>query len=142
MADTLFAEQATDLLGNVDGNRTHQHRLPFCMSRLDFLNYRMIFLFLGLIYRIVEIHTYHRTVRGNLHHIHSVNITELLFFRQCRTCHTALLIVFVKEILERNSSKCLTLSLNFNMFLSFNCLMQSIRISTTWHNSSCEFIYN
>ena len=83
-------------------------------------------LFFGLIYSILMIYSDNRLVSRNLDNIKSVNITELSFLSKSSTSHTALLLELVKEVLESNSSKSLGLSLNLNMLLGFNSLVETI----------------
>ena len=97
-------------------------------------------LFLCLIYGILMINTLYRTIRGNRYHIHSIDITKLLLLRQGSTCHTCLLIEFVKEILERDGRKRFALSLHLHVLFCFNRLMQTIRITASRHDTSGKFI--
>ena len=96
--------------------------------------------FPGFIYGILQILTGNRTVRGNLDNIHTVNITEFLLFGKCRTGHAGLLIKLVKEVLEGDGCKGLTLSFHLHVFLGFNGLMKSVGITTARHNTSGKFI--
>ena len=75
---------------------------------------------------ILKILTNNRLVCRNLNNIKCIDITELLLLCKSCTCHTALLVELVKEVLECDSSKSLGLTLNLNMFLSFNSLMQTV----------------
>ena len=86
------------------------------------------------------IDTCYRTVGRDLNNIHSVNITELFFLSKRCTSHTGFLVKFVKEVLECNGCKCLALSLNLNMLLRLNCLMQAIGITASRHDTSGELI--
>ena len=112
------------------------------MCFFDFSYYCIIFFFLGLIYSIIIINTCNRLVGRNLYNVHSVYFPEFLFLCKCCTCHTCFLGIFVKEVLECNCCKSSALSLNFNMFLGFNSLMETVRISSSRHYTSCKFIYN
>ena len=110
------------------------------MCSLYFLYNGFEFFFLCLVYGILVIDTCYRTVRWNLDNVHSINITELFFLGKCRTGHTGFLVKFVEEVLERNGCKCLALSLNLYMLLRLDCLMQTIGITTSRHDTSGELI--
>ncbi len=96
---------------------------------------------LSHIYCIVVILSNYRLVSRNNYNIHSIYITKFLFLSLCSTCHTCLFLKLIKEVLEGYSSKCLRLSPNIDMFLSFDSLMKSITISSAWHYTSGKFIY-
>ena len=82
--------------------------------------------FPGFIYGILQILTGNRSVGRDLYNVHSVDITEFFFFCKCCTGHTALLIIFIKEVLESNSCQSLALTAHIHMLLRLNCLMQAV----------------
>ena len=98
------------------------------------------FILLGLINRIIIVNTGNRKIGWNLNNVHTVNITELLLLCQCSTGHTGLLLIFIKEVLECDRSERLTLTLHLHMLLRLNCLMQTIRETTSRHNTSGKLI--
>ena len=106
----------------------------------DLIDNCLILLLLRLIYHIVMIDTRNRTVRRNLDDIHAVNIAELLLLGQRRTCHTRFLLELIEEILECDRRKCLALALYLYMLLRFDCLMQSVRVTASRHDTSGELI--
>ena len=142
MLDASLSQHLAQKLTGLDGNRTDKNRLSLCVRLLDGVADRTKFLFLRLIYGVVQILPDHRHIRWNLHNVHSVNITEFLFLCKCGTSHTALLCVFIKEVLEGDSSKCLTLPVDLHMLLCLDRLMQTVRITSTWHDTSGELIDN
>ena len=98
--NSLTLEHTAQQLRSLDGDRTYQYRLTFGMRRLYLFHNRTEFFLLGLIYRILMIHTRNRTVGWNLNNVHAVNVTELLLLSESRTGHTCLLLELVKEVLE------------------------------------------
>ena len=100
----------------------------------------MEFFFFCLVYRILKIFTDYRTVGRDLHNIHTVDGAELFLLRLCGTGHTGFLIIFIKEVLERNICKGLALTFYLYMFLRLNGLMKSVGITTAWHDTSGKFI--
>lgn len=61
----------------------------------------VVFFLFCLIYCVFEIFSLNRTVGRDLYNVHSVNITELFFLSQGSTCHTALLLILVEQVLEQ-----------------------------------------
>ena len=84
------------------------------------------FAFLSLKYSIIIINSYNRLVSRHFNNIHVIDFTEFLLFCKSCTCHTSLLLKLIKEVLECNSCKSLTLSLNLNMLFGFYRLMKTI----------------
>ena len=96
------------------------------MGFLDGLHNGIEFFFLSHINSIVIVDTGHRSVGGDLNNVHAVNVTELFFLREGSTGHTGFLVVFVKEVLEGNSGKCLALSSHLHMLFRFNRLVKTV----------------
>ena len=86
------------------------------------------------------VNTDHRLICRNLYYIHSVNIHELFVFCHSSTGHTGFLCILIKEVLECDRCKSLRLSIDLYMLLRLNRLMKTIRITTTWHNTSGKLI--
>ena len=102
----------------------------------------VVFFLFCLIYCVFEIFSLNRTVGRDLYNVHSVNITELFFLSQGSTCHTALLLILVEQVLECNSCQCLALSSDLHMLFCFDRLMQSVRIPSSRHDTSGELIHD
>ena len=81
-----------------------------------------------------------RTIGRNLNYVHSVDVTELLLLGKCRTCHTGLLLKLVEEVLEGDGCKSFALVLNINIFLCFDCLVQTFVVASAEHYSAREFV--
>ena len=112
------------------------------MGLFDGLHYRVEFFFLSLIYGVVQIFSDYRTVRGNLNNVHAVDLAELLLLCERRTGHAGFLVIFIKEVLERNIGQRLALALYLNMLLGLDSLMQAVRIAAAGHDTSCKLVYN
>ncbi len=102
----------------------------------------MEFFLLGHIYGVIQILSDYRFIGGNLNNVHAVNVTELLLLCQGRTCHTGLLCIFVKEILEGDRRERLALPLYLHMLLSLDGLVQSVGIPSSRHDTSRKLIYD
>ena len=124
--DAFLLQHLAQELRHLDGDRTDQHRLAGGMSLLDCLNDSSVFLFLCLIYGILLIHSLYRDIGRDLNDIHSVNITELFFFCQRSTCHTALFVKLIEQVLECDRRESLALSLHLHMLLRLDRLMETV----------------
>ena len=140
MLDTALLKHTAEFLGSLDRDRTYQHRLSRCVRFLNLVADCEKFLFLGLVYRIMQVLTDNRLIGRNLHNVHSIDCPELFFLSQCRTGHTGFFIIFIEEILERDICKSLAFPFYFYVLFCLNCLMKSIRVTTTWHNTSGKLI--
>ena len=100
------------------------------------------FFLFGFIDCILSVNTHNRTICGNFHNVHCVDITKFLFFRKCCTGHAGLLIKFIKEILECNGCKCFAFTFYLYMLFCFNCLVKTIRIATARHDTSGKLIHD
>ena len=81
-------------------------------------------------------------VGRNLEHGELVDVEELVGFGHRRTGHTGKLVVHSEIILECNCSKRLRISLNLYIFFCFDCLMQSITVSSAGQNTTGKLIHN
>ena len=138
--DPLFFQHLTEQFRYLDRDRTDQNRLSGRMCTDHFVHDRTIFLRFCLVDRIVKILSLYRFVRRNLHNVHSVNITELFFFRQSRTCHTALLLKLIEQVLECDRRQRLALPAHLYMLFRLDRLMQTVGITTSRHDSSGKFV--
>ena len=142
MLDAALVQHSAQLFTGFNGNGTNQHRLSLRMCLLHCIHNCIQLLRFCFIYCILMIDTCYRFVGGNLHNIHSVNLTELILLCQCGTGHTTFLFKQVKEVLEGNGSQSLTLALHLYMLLCLDCLMQTIGITTAGHNTSGKLIHD
>ena len=110
------------------------------MGLFDGLNNCTEFLFFRHINGIIQIFTDNRTVGGDLHYVHAVDLTELFFLGESGTSHTGFLCIFIEEVLEGDRSKGLALSLDLHMLFCLDGLMESIGITATRHDTAGELI--
>ena len=138
--NALFLQHPGNFLGSLDRDRADQHRLPLVVAGLDLGDDGGELLLLRLEDRVLMIDTDDRLVRRDLHDIHAVDLAELLLLGERSTRHTALLVKFIEEILERDGRKRLGLLLDLDMLLRLNRLVQSVGIPPPRHHTSREFI--
>ena len=124
--DAFLLQHPAQELGHLDCNRADQHRLSDSVSLLDRLNDSLVFFFLCLIYGVLPVHSLYRDIGRDLDDVHSVNITELFFFRQRSTRHTALFVKLVEQVLECDRRESLALSLHLHMLLRLDRLMEAV----------------
>ena len=142
MLNAFPAQHAGKLFGCFDRNRTYQNRLSLCMCFLDRFHDGVKLFFLCLVNRIVQVFSDNRAIGRNLHNVHSVNISKFLFLCQSGTGHAGFFLEFIKEVLECDSCQRLAFSLDLNVLFCFNCLMQTVGITASGHDTSGKFIDN
>lgn len=103
---------------------------------------RMQLLLLGLVYTVLIVDTDDRAVCGHNDNVHAIDIAELFLLSERCTCHAALLVKLVEEVLEGNGCKRLALTLYFDMFFGLDRLMQAVGVTAPRHDTSCKLIYN
>ena len=88
------------------------------------------------------VNTLNRTVCWNWNNTNVVNFTEFFFLSLTCTCHTRQFLVHTEKVLVSDRGRCLRFILNWHTFFSFNSLVQSIRITTTFHSTTCKLVDN
>ena len=140
--DPLSAKHLGDILGDLDRDRADEDRLALFMRFLNSLNDRLILLFLGLVDRVLMVHTDHRLICGDLNNVHTVDLAEFALFGEGSTGHAALLVEFIEEVLECDRSERLALFFDLYVFLCFDRLVQSVAVASSRHYAACKLIYD
>ena len=128
--------------GSFNRNGTHENRCPGFMNCFNLIHYGIELFFFCFVYRIIQVYSLYRPVRRNLDDVHRVNISELLLLCLCRTGHTGFLFELIEEVLEGNGCQRSGLSLHLHVFLRFNCLVQTVGITPSVHDTSGKFVDN
>ena len=120
---------------------TNQDRLTTAISLMHSGNHSRPLCRLRQIHSVLFIHTLDWFVRRNPNDRQSVDRFE--FLRRCNgsTCHTSFLLILIEEILERDRRHRLCLTLNINMFLGLQSLMQAIRKTPAFHDTACKTVH-
>ena len=142
MLQTVSLKDGGKLFRSVDIDRAHQNGLSLGVRLLYRMKNSLEFFFSCFIDSVLLIDTCHRLIRGDRYHIHAVNVTELLFLRERRTCHARFFLKFIKEILEGNVGERLALPLHLHMLLRLNRLMQTVGITPPRHDTPCKLIHD
>ena len=142
MSNAPLAQQFAQFLTGVDGDGTHQHRLSLGMGFFHRLHNGFQLLRPGLVYRILPVYTGNGPVSGHFHHIHTVDVPELILFGQRRTGTSAFFVKKIKEILESNGCQGLALPLYLNPLLGLDSLVQAVGIAPSRHDAPGKFIHD
>ena len=78
MTNASLGQSAAQLFTGFDGNGTNQHRLSLGMSLFNGIYNCTKFFFLGLVYRILKIHTGNGLIGRHFNNIHTVNLAEFI----------------------------------------------------------------
>ena len=126
MFDLTHAQHTAQQLGYLDRCRTHQYRTA-CFDHLDyFFDDGIVFLALGAIDTVVHIDTGDRLVGRDNDYIELVDVPELACLGLGCTGHTAQLVVHTEVVLERDGRKSLGSSLDLDVLLGLDSLVESV----------------
>ena len=125
-----------------NGNGTNQYRLSFLVAFLDFLYYGIPFVRFVQVYLVVFILAGYRLVCRNCNYIELVNLVELNCFCCGRTSHAGKLCVHAEKVLECDCCKSPVPLCYLEVFLCFDCLMQTVTVAASFKNASRKFVYN
>ncbi len=142
MFDTFIFQLFTEIFRNIDGDCTHQNRLPFFIQLYYLIHRRFELFFPGLVYNIRKIGPYHELICGHNNHIKIINLFKFRCFSICRACHPCKFIIHPEVILKCDCGKCLILVFYLYVFLCFQRLVQSFTVTTSRHQTACKFIYD
>ncbi len=134
--DAFIVEQAGHVFGRFDGRRADQYRTILCQAGLDVGNDGCVLLFRGQVDQVVEVFTCQWLVRRNDHHRQGVDLVKFERFGVGRTGHAGQFIVQTEVVLEGGRGQGLAFSLNVQVFLGFDSLMQALGQATTRHGTT------
>ncbi|GBE30172.1 hypothetical protein BMS3Bbin04_01198 [bacterium BMS3Bbin04] len=115
---------------------THQNRQSEFMQPHDLVNNCFILFTLGAEDFVIEVFTLNRTIWGDDGNVHLVNLEKFFLFSLSCTGHPCQFAIEPEIVLQSDGGDGLGLSLNTHAFLSFNRLVQSIRIPATMHDTT------
>ena len=91
---------------------------------------------------VVRVFPYHRQVGGNTHNVDVVYGVKFVFFGFGSTRHTAQLVVQTEVVLESDCCQGFVFFLDGDVFLCFDCLMQTAVEPSALHFAPRESIYD
>ena len=121
-------------------NRAHQHRLALFVTLLDLFDDGVPLLRQRAIDHVGIVPAHHRHVRRNHDNFQFVSRMKLAGFGFRGAGHARKLLVEPKIILQRDRRQRLVLALDLYLFLRFDGLMQSVRPTPPFHQTSGEVI--
>ena len=110
------------------------------MDVLNLSHHGVIFLSLGLVDRVVGIHSNARPVCGDGHDLQLVDVKKLVRFRGGRTGHAGEFVVEPEIILDRDCRECLGFLLDRDPFLGFDRLVEAVAPAPARHRAAGVFI--
>ena len=121
---------------------TYQNRTSCLYHFFNLFDHSFIFFTLSLVNAVVHIFTCYRTIGRDDNNIQFIDIPKFASFRFGCTGHTREFVVHTEIVLQSNSGKSLGCRFHFHPFLSLDSLMQTIWVTTTFHNTTGLFVYN
>ena len=140
MGNARFYQKLMQLFGAFHRCRADKKRLSFFRPLLDFGDDGFPLGVFGFVNHVLHIFANAGFVCGNYPRVHVINFYEFRRFRFCGTCHTGKLLIHAEIILECNRRKGLIFAANLHTFLRFNRLVNAIRITATFHQTTRVFI--
>ena len=138
--DLSLGEHLAEELGYVYGNGTYQNRLSVVMSFNYLFHQGIVLGLLGSVDGIRHVLSDDRLVGWNLRYSHVVDRQEFLFFCLGRTGHAAQLVVKTEKVLICNGSQSCRFLLDWNVFLSFDGLMQTVGEYSALHDTAGKLV--
>ena len=132
----------TQHLGDFHTCSTNQDWTTGIYHLFNFFDNCFVFLALCFVNAVIHVVSDDRAVCRYFNYVKFINVPKLTGFGACRTCHTSKLVVHTEIVLKRYSCKSLRSSFNLYVFLCFNCLMQTVAPTATFHYTSGLFIYD
>ena len=126
--------------GGFHRSGTQQHRLALLVALGNIAHDGGKLLLLGTEDQIVLVFTNHRLVGRNREHTQLVGAHELRGLGFCGTGHARQLVIHAEVVLQGDGGEGLILSLDFHVFLGFDCLVQTFVVTTTRQNTTGVFV--
>ena len=89
---------------------------------------------------VVLIQTRHGNVGRNFHDIQIIDVHKLFCFGESCAGHACQLLIEAEIVLEGDRRHRHVFSLDRNVFLGFECLVQAFGEAAAWHHAAGEFI--
>ena len=126
--------------GGFHGSGTQQHRLALLVALGNIAHDGGKLLLLGTEDQIVLVFANHRLVGRNREHAQLIGAHELRGLGFCGTGHARQLVVHAEVVLQGDGGEGLVLSLDFHVFLGFDCLVQTFVVTTTRQDTAGVFV--
>ena len=140
--DALPLEQLAQQLVLLNGHGANQYRLSLFMTFLHLPDDGPELAGLRLVHHIVVIHALIGTVGWDLHDIQIIDGAEFLSFRHGRAGHAGEFVVQAEVVLESDGGQRLVFTVDVDVLLGFNGLMQTIGVPAAEHETAGELVHN
>ena len=84
----------------------------------------------------------HLFVGRDENHVQSIDLGKLSSFSVGSSCHAGEFLIHTKIVLKSNGGEGLVFLLNPHTLFGFQCLMQTIAVTTARHEATSELIYD
>ncbi len=138
--DALLVQPLGEQLGDLDGDRPHQHRLATLVALGDLVDHRRPLAALGLVDLVVAVLAHHRLVGGHLGDGQLVDLHELGGLGQGGAGHAAELLVHAEVVLQRDRRERLVLLLDGHLLLGLDRLVQALRPAPALEDAAGELV--
>ena len=133
-------KHSTQQFRNFNRCSSYQNRTACIYQLFYFFDNCRIFFALRFVDTVVHIVSDDRFICRDHHHIQFVYIPKLSSFGFSGTGHTGKFVIHSKIILQSDCGISLRSSLNFYALFGFDGLMQSVRITATFHDATGLFV--
>ncbi len=140
MNNSPFFQHFTKQLRFFNGYCPHQQGLSSVVATNYFLHHRLEFTLLSAVDHIRQGLANHWPVCGNDHHIHAVDLAELIFLGFGGAGKARKLCIHAEVVLQSNAGQGLALPLDLDAFLGLNGLVQAVGITAPKHQAAGELI--
>ena len=140
--DLAHGKHLAQHLRDFDRGGTHQYGASCRHHFLYLFDDGFIFFAFCFVNAVVHVDTGNGAVGWNNHYVQFVDVPQFAGFSLCRTGHTGQLVVHTEVVLQRNGGKSLCGSFYLHAFLGFDGLVQTVRITTSFHDTSRLLIHN
>ncbi len=140
VGDALLAQQVAQMLGLLDRDRAHQHRLARLVAAGDVLDHGGELASLGHVHQVGLVEADGRLIRRDLEHLQPVDLLELGGLGQGRSRHPRQLLVHAEVVLEGDRGQGLVLLLDPYPLLGLDGLVQALGIPPALEDAAGELI--
>ena len=140
--DLTHGKHFAQHFGDFYRSRTHQYRTSCLYQFFDFFDNGFILFAFGLVHAVIHIFTCDRAVSRDNDYIQLVDVPEFACFRFGSTGHTGQLVIHTEVVLQSDRGESLCGSFYFHTFFCFDCLVQSVGVAATFHDTTCLLVYD
>ncbi len=140
--NVAHVEHPAQFFRNIDGGSTHQHRAACLAEQRNLVNNGVEFLARSFEYQVFLIVADDVSVGRNHHHIQFVDVPQFAGFGFGGTGHTCQLVIHAEVILQSNGGIRLGDFSHLHVFFGFQCLVQAVGITATFHHTACLLVHN